>query len=53
MTITHAFFDIGGVLATNGWDRNDRKEASAHFDLDHEDYTRRHDEIVDRSSKAG
>lgn len=46
MVITHAFFDIGGVLATNGWDRNDRREASAHFGLDLDDYTRRHDETV-------
>ncbi|HLE57742.1 MAG TPA: HAD family phosphatase [Rhodothermia bacterium] len=46
MAITHVFFDIGGVLATNGWDRNDRREASAHFGLDHDDYTRRHDEAV-------
>lgn len=47
MTITHAFFDVGGVLATNGWDRNDRREASAHFGIDHDDYTQRHDEIVE------
>src|SRR5687768_15412925 len=47
MAITHVFFDIGGVLATNGWDRNDRREASAHFAIDHDDYTRRHDEIVE------
>jgi putative hydrolase of the HAD superfamily len=46
MPITHVFFDIGGVLATNGWDRNDRREASAHFGIDHEDYTLRHDETV-------
>ncbi|HYN82596.1 MAG TPA: HAD family phosphatase [Gemmatimonadaceae bacterium] len=46
MTITHVFFDIGGVLATNGWDRNDRREAAAHFAIDLDDYTRRHDEIV-------
>lgn len=46
MAITHAFFDIGGVLGTNGWDRNDRREASAHFGMDHADYTTRHDEAV-------
>jgi putative hydrolase of the HAD superfamily len=46
MAITHAFFDIGGVLATNGWDRNDRREASELFGLDYDDYTRRHDETV-------
>jgi putative hydrolase of the HAD superfamily len=44
--MTHAFFDIGGVLGTNGWDRNDRKEAAEAFGLDLEEYARHHDEIV-------
>lgn len=46
MAITHAFFDVGGVLGTNGWDRDDRREASALFGLDHDDFTQRHDETV-------
>jgi putative hydrolase of the HAD superfamily len=46
MTIKTAFFDIGGVLGTNGWDREHRKEASQVFGLDHEQYTRLHDEVV-------
>jgi putative hydrolase of the HAD superfamily len=46
MAITHVFFDIGGVLGTNGWDRNDRREASTHFGLDHDDYKARHDEVI-------
>lgn len=46
MEITHAFFDIGGVLGTNGWDRNDRKEAADAFGLDLEEYTRHHDAVV-------
>jgi putative hydrolase of the HAD superfamily len=46
MAITHAFFDIGGVLGTNGWDRNDRKEAAVAFGLDLEEYERHHKEIV-------
>jgi putative hydrolase of the HAD superfamily len=46
MTITRVFCDIGGVLGTNGWDRNDRKQASELFAMDHDDYTRRHDEAV-------
>ena len=46
MDITHAFFDIGGVLGTNGWDRNDRKEAADEFGLDLEDYKRLHDAAV-------
>ena len=32
--IRHVFFDIGGVLATNGWDREQRKVAIAQFGLD-------------------
>jgi putative hydrolase of the HAD superfamily len=44
--ITHAFFDIGNVLATDGWDRYQRREASEHFGMDHDEYTRRHDEAV-------
>ena len=29
MTINHVYFDIGGVLGTNGWDRRQRTEAEA------------------------
>ncbi len=46
MTITHVFFDIGGVLGTNGWDREQRKAAAEHFDLDLEELEDRHDESV-------
>ncbi|MEP6904987.1 MAG: HAD family phosphatase [Gemmatimonadales bacterium] len=46
MNIKTVFFDIGGVLGTNGWDREHRKEASRVFGLDHEQYTRLHDEVV-------
>jgi len=46
VTIKTAFFDIGGVLGTNGWDREHRKEASRLFGMDHEQYTRLHDEVV-------
>lgn len=33
--ITTLFVDIGGVLLTDGWDRNARKEACEHFQIDH------------------
>jgi putative hydrolase of the HAD superfamily len=46
MAINHAFFDIGGVLGTNGWDRYQRKEAAEKFGIDLEDYTLRHSEVV-------
>ena len=42
----HIFFDIGGVLATNGWDRTQRKAAVDRFDLDPSDFQVRHEEMV-------
>ena len=44
--ITHIFFDIGGVLGTNGWDREQRLAAVNRFDLDAEDFQWRHEEVV-------
>ncbi len=46
MTITHVFFDVGGVLGTNGWDREQRAEAIRHFGLDATDLEDRHVESV-------
>jgi len=40
--ITTLFLDIGGVLLTNGWDRNSRKRACEKFGLDHDDLGDRH-----------
>ena len=45
MDITHVFFDIGGVLGTNGWDREQRARAVEHFGLD-EDFEQRHQELA-------
>ena len=45
-TIRHVFFDIGGVLGSNGWDREQRDLAVARFKLDPEDFQCRHEEIV-------
>lgn len=45
MDITHVFFDIGGVLGTNGWDREQRARAAERFHLD-EEFGWRHDELV-------
>lgn len=44
--IRHVFFDIGGVLATNGWDREQRKVAIARFGLDEAEFQTRHEEMV-------
>ena len=43
--ITHVFFDIGGVLGTNGWDREQRARAAERFGLD-EELECRHEELV-------
>jgi len=40
--ITTLFLDIGGVLLTNGWDRNIRLRAAEKFGLDHEEMNERH-----------
>lgn len=42
MKITTIFWDIGGVLLTNGWDTPARERAVAHFGLDGRDYAERH-----------
>ena len=42
MTISTLFLDIGGVLLTNGWDRNARRLAGETFDLDCEEMDERH-----------
>lgn len=41
--ITTLFWDIGGVVLTNGWDRESRKDAVAAFHLDWEEFEDRHD----------
>jgi putative hydrolase of the HAD superfamily len=45
VSITHVFFDIGGVLGTNGWDHEQRAAAAEHFGLD-SDFEPRHHEVV-------
>ena len=44
--ISQVFFDIGGVLGSNGWDREQRAQAVRQFDLDAEDFQYRHEETV-------
>lgn len=44
--ISHIFFDIGGVLGSNGWDREQRESAVNHFGLNPEDFQWRHEEVV-------
>ena len=40
--VTTLFLDIGGVLLTNGWDRDARKRAVEKFGLDNEEVNERH-----------
>jgi putative hydrolase of the HAD superfamily len=37
------FWDNGGVILTNGWDRSSRRKAVEHFHLDWEDFADRHE----------
>lgn len=41
--IDSVFWDIGGVVLTNGWDRNSRKAASEVFHFDWEEFSDRHE----------
>ena len=41
--ITTMFWDIGGVILTNGWGRASREQAAKSFDLDWEEFQDRHD----------
>jgi putative hydrolase of the HAD superfamily len=44
--INQLLFDIGGVLGSNGWDREQRGAAVARFGLDGDDFQYRHEETV-------
>ncbi len=41
--ITAVFWDIGGVILTNGWDHEARMEAAQMFGLDWEEFREHHD----------
>lgn len=46
--ITALFWDVGGVLLTNGWDRHSRRLAAEKFKLDWEDFEDRHELVAGR-----
>ncbi len=46
MAISAVFFDVGGVLLTNGWDRHCRRRVVDRFDLDWEEFGDRHDVVA-------
>jgi putative hydrolase of the HAD superfamily len=45
-SIELVLFDIGGVLGSNGWDREQRTAAIERFGLDAEDFQYRHEETI-------
>jgi len=44
--ITTLFWDVGGVLATNGWDRDTRHAAALRFGLEEAEFEQRHEALV-------
>ena len=46
MSITHLFFDIGGVLGTNAWSTPQRRSAIERFGLDAAEFEQQHRDAV-------
>jgi len=44
--ITTIFFDIGGVLLTDGWGHESRRAAAEKFGLDWDEYSERHEKVA-------
>jgi len=40
------FFDIGGVILSNGWDRHQRRRTVEEFGLDYDEFQDRHDFVA-------
>lgn len=45
-SIQAIFWDVGGVLLTNAWDHQQRRDALKHFHLDEEEFEDRHAMVV-------
>lgn len=45
-SITTIFFDIGGVLLTDGWGHSSRRAAAEKFGLDWDEYADRHEKVA-------
>jgi putative hydrolase of the HAD superfamily len=50
--VTALFFDVGGVLLTNGWDRPSRRRCIEAFNLDWDEFQDRH-EFVSEAFETG
>jgi putative hydrolase of the HAD superfamily len=44
--ITALFWDVGGVLLSNAWDHEQRRQTLKHFDLDEVEFESRHEMLV-------
>src|SRR5262249_21008340 len=44
--ISAIFWDVGGVLLSNAWDRTQREQALQHFQLDEAEFHDRHEMVV-------
>jgi len=51
-TITTVFWDVGGVLLTNGWDTNARRQAAEKYQLNWDDFQERHELISTEFEKG-
>jgi putative hydrolase of the HAD superfamily len=45
-SISVLFWDVGGVLLSNAWDRNEREQAVAKFDLNPIEFQERHEFVL-------
>ena len=52
VSITTLFFDVGGVILTNGWDQVAREKAASHFELNFAEFEQRHQAAVDAFEKG-
>ncbi|HXW17691.1 MAG TPA: hypothetical protein VEJ39_05285, partial [Candidatus Acidoferrales bacterium] len=44
--VTTLFWDLGGVILTNGWDRAARRQAAEYFRLDWDEFEDRHELVL-------
>jgi len=44
--VTTLFWDVGGVILTNGWDRSDRRQAVEQFHLEWDEFEDRHELLL-------
>ncbi len=45
---TALFWDVGGVLLTNGWDQDSRRRMAAQFDINWDEFAERHELLAQK-----